>query len=314
MKIFLTGANGFVGGVVDARLSTDGHAVTALMRSPKPQREGLEVLGDIAHPPSYLDALADQDAVIHLAARAHVVRETNVDPISVFRAINRDATVSLARASMAAGVKHFVFISSIGVNGNDSSTGALTEESPTRPHQPYALSKYEAEAGLIELAEAGGMAVTIIRPTLIYGPNAPGNMRRLLRLVYKRLPLPLASATAGKSFVGVDNLADLIAASIGRPPRTSQLFLAADDDIVSTASIVGAMGSAMGRPAMLLPMPALAVSLAKNVGPIRGVVGQLFTPLTVDNQHAKKILGWEPRGKTLDGIAEMASRYAQSPW
>jgi nucleoside-diphosphate-sugar epimerase len=139
-------------------------------------------------------------------------------------------------------------------------------------------------------------------------------MRRLLRLVQRSLPLPLASATAEKSFISVDNLADLIAASLDHPPEASALFLAADDQTVSTAALVRTMGSAMGRRPMLLPLPPFAVEIARKLGPTRGLATQLFTPLTVDNRHAKAVLGWCPQVATLDGIAEMAARYARAPW
>jgi nucleoside-diphosphate-sugar epimerase len=314
VKVFLTGGGGFIGGALDTRLTAAGHDVTALVHSQQVQRSGPIVRGDLADTSGFRYALNGQDAVVHLAARAHVLREDNGDPLAAFRAINRDASLELARASAAAGIRHFVFISSIGVNGNDSGSGRFDEQSPARPHQAYAISKHEAELGLLALAQAGTIALTIIRPTLVYGPRAPGNMRRLLRLVQRSLPLPLASATAGKSFISVENLADLIAACLDRPPEVSALFLAADDQTVSTAALIRTMGSAMGRRPLLFPAPAVAVSMAKRFGPTRGIATQLFTPLTVDNRRAKAVLDWRPRLTTLDGIAEMAVRYAQAPW
>jgi UDP-4-keto-D-FucNAc 4-reductase len=315
MKIFVTGASGFVGRTLVKRLVAAGHDVTAFSRRVTHWEDErvVSVQGDINDPLELHAALAGHQAIVHLAARAHVVSEDSSNPLEVFRRVNRDATLAVARAGLEVGVEHFVFLSSIGVNGTTSGVTPFDETSPVKPTQPYAVSKLEAEDGLRALVSSGQMALTIIRPPLVYGAGAPGNMRRLLRMVAHSIPLPLANARAAKSFVSVESLSDFVVLAVGNAAAANRLFLVADSDRISTESLVRAMAAGMGKRAWLFPVPGGLIKLAARTPGVGGTVRQLFMPLEVDSSAARAALNWSP-APTLDGITPMARTYATSPW
>lgn len=317
MRILVTGAAGFVGKAVVGRLAANGHIVTGLHRTmpclgahfPAIQH----VQGDILDLNSFSTELEGQKKIVHLAARAHIQHDTSRDSMAAFRAINRDATLALAEAGAAKGLEHFIFVSSIGVNGNTTPAGPFSESDVVDPRDPYAITKYEAEQGLMVISKRTGLKVTIVRPPLIYGPGAPGNMRRLLQLVRTIPLLPLASASAGKNFLSVDNLADVIAGFV-TTPDVEGVFLPADNEKVTVAEVVRAMARGMQRSLVLAPVPAFAVKAASFVPALGRITTQLFRPLTIDNSKTRDVLGWSPRVSTLDGVAAMAATYASSPW
>lgn len=316
MRVLVTGANGFAGRNLCPRLHAEGYQIRVLLRAmpnyPQPMQD--VVVADLTQPGEETRAAAGCDAVVHLAARAHVLREHASDPLTAFREVNRDATLRLARSAAEGGVRHFVFVSSIGVLGATSGNTIFNERSPVRPHSPYAVSKAEAEEGLWQLAGETGMGLTILRPPLIYGPRAPGNMRRLLKLVRTKMPLPLGAASAPKTFLSVHNLADAILASLRQPPGRPRSLVVADAEIISTRELVRQMAEGMGQRARLVPVPRRLIDLAARLARQHQAVSQLFEPLAVDAAAARRELAWNPPITTQEGVREMASAFKREPW
>ncbi len=233
-KICITGATGFIGHAVCELLDKKGYDLIRVSRS---ERSGYLAVGSIDNKTDWCSVLSGIDCVVHLAARVHVLNEKSLDPREAFFKANVDGTLNLARQAVSAGVKRFVFISSIGVNG-ESTTGQFTEQSEKHPKSLYALSKHEAESGLREIEKESGIEVVIIRPPLVYGANAPGNFRRLLKLVSLHLPLPFARVNNERSFVALDNLTDFISTCIDHPAAAGETFLISDDQSISTSELV----------------------------------------------------------------------------
>lgn len=247
--------------------------------------------------------LCNATVLVHLAARVHVMHDTELDPLAAFRVVNVQGTLNLARQAVVARVKRFVFISSIGVNGQYTSVGdALTEAHDAHPHNDYALSKWEAEQGLMQIAVETGLEVVIIRPPLVYGGNAPGNFGSLMRAVQRGWPLPLGAVHNQRSLVALDNLVDLIVACLTHPAAANQTFLVSDGEDVSTTELVRGMAHAAGVPARLLPVPVWALQAgASLLG--RGVaVQRLCGNLQVDISKARHLLGWTPPVSVDEGL------------
>ncbi|WP_018951797.1 SDR family oxidoreductase [Thioalkalivibrio sp. AKL12] len=304
MRALVTGATGFVGsGLVD-RLDADGVAVRGALRSEVAAAGSFEpvMVGSIDGATDWGDALAGMEAVVHLAARVHVLDEPGTDPLEAFRRVNVEGTLRLARQAAEAKVRRFVFVSSIGVNGNET-VRPLTEGDPPSPQEPYAVSKREAEDGLRGLAAETGMELVIIRPPLVYGPGAPGNFGSLLRWVHKGVPLPLGAATQNRrSLVALDNLVDLIVTCLEHPAAAGETFLVADGEDVSTAGLLRKVGDALERPARLVPVPvwmlrAGAAALGKGE-----MARRLLGSLQVDASKAREVLGWVPPVSLDEGL------------
>ena len=222
------------------------------------------------------------------------MKELAVDPLTVYRQVNVEGTLALARQAALAGVRRFVFISSIGVNGNQTSVPFTADDVPC-PQEPYAVSKYEAEQGLLLLADEFGMEISIIRPPLVYGLGAPGNFGSLLKWVGKGIPLPLGAVRSNRrSFVALDNLVDLIMTCIDHPAAANQTFLVADGEDVSTAELLQRMARAMDSKARLLPVPVWLLEKAASLLGKRDVARRLCGSLQVDITHTRHRLGWAP--------------------
>ncbi|MEA1988865.1 MAG: NAD-dependent epimerase/dehydratase family protein, partial [Pseudomonadota bacterium] len=275
MKVFLTGATGFVGYALLNRFITDGNKLSVLVRN---ESVGLpvcvrKIVGDLAELEEMPDrvrhddfycVLRDADVVVHAAARAHIMKDKSVDPLVEYRKVNRDATLALARIAAESGVSRFVFLSSIGVNGNQN-TRPFTGTDLVNPHNAYSLSKYEAEQGLLEIANETGMELVIIRPPLVYDANAPGNFGSLVKWVKKGVPLPLGAVHNQRSLVALDNLVDFIELCADKeksPKAANQVFLISDGEDVSTSELLRKVANAYGVKSRLLPVP---VSLMKLV-------------------------------------------------
>lgn len=302
MSILLTGVSGFVGGALAARLLELGRDVRALGRTrPEIAVEFFE--GSIDNRQVAAKALEGVDCVVHLAGRAHQLSDASSDPLESFRAANCKLSEELATQAIKAGVRRFVFISSIGVNGASTLPGCpFTEDSPPAPHSAYARSKHEAEVALRALIEGSAMELVIIRPPLVYGSGAPGNFASLMRWVSKGVPLPLGAIHNRRSLVGVDNLVDLIICCVDHPNASNQLFLVADGEDLSTTQLLRGVAEAMGRPGFMLPVPASLLRLAARALGKKAIAQSLLDSLQVDISKARELLSWEPPVSVKEGL------------
>ncbi len=298
--ILVTGATGFVGGALVPELLAKGCKIKALVRKPS----GLPVevkqvvvdLSEIEDEGAIKDAFSGVDVVVHAAARVHMMQDRSANPLAEFRKLNRDVTLALAELAADEGVKRFVFLSSIGVNGNNN-VKPFGENDTPNPQEPYAISKYEAEQGLLVLAKKTGMQVVIIRPPLVYGPNAPGNFGTLVNWLRRGVPLPLGAINNKRSFVALDNLVSFIALCADRtrsPKAANQVFLISDGEDVSTTQLLRKVADALGKEPYLLPVPVGLMSFAARLIGKGDVANRLFGSLQVDSSKARDLLGWQP--------------------
>ena len=289
-RILVTGAAGFIGQSLVAHLRRGG-------------RDVLPVTRDM------VARMTDVDAVVHLAARAHVVADKAADPLEEFRRVNVMETERLADAAVRGGVRRFVLVSSIGVLGNDSGGRAFTAADPPHPSEPYAVSKWEAEQRLLERVAGTAIEAVIVRPPLVYGPGVKGNFLRLLRLVNSGLPLPFAGLEARRSFVGLQNLCGLLEACIDHPAAAGRVLLAADGEDVTLPELLDAIARGLGRPARLFKMPWLLVESFASMAGRREDLARLVGSLRVDASETRQVLGWQPHVRFDAGIREMAEWY-----
>jgi nucleoside-diphosphate-sugar epimerase len=298
----LTGASGFIGRHIAHALSKKGANVVMSVRSvPNNLSRACadfrwHVVDDINSQTDWLFALTGVETVLHCAARAHIVRENAVDALAAYREVNVAGTLRLAQQAVAVGVKRFVFLSSIGVNGNQS-TVPFTEASEPKPHDAYAISKLEAEQALLALAAQTAMEVVIIRPSLVYGPGAPGNFGSMVRWVHRGVPLPLGAIHNQRSLVALDNLVSLVLLCADRtssPLATNQVFVVADGEDVSTTTLLHKVARAAGRPSRLLPVPCSWLRWGANLLGERAVADRLLSNLQVDATKVRTMLGWRP--------------------
>lgn len=309
MRMLVTGATGFIGTRLCEWLVSEGHSVIGVSRSGAGSVRGVDYrAADFADPNAIGGCLDSVDCIVHLAGRAHVLNKQG-DTAALYRAVNCDATLGLARMAMAAGVRRFVFISSIGVNGNESADQRFTETSVPSPVAHYARSKLDAEQGLQALVQSGGMELVIIRPPLVYGAQAPGNFRTLLKVVNKGIPSPFGLVRNARSIVSVDNLTRLISLASQHPKAAGHLFLASDGTDVSTSQILSALAQGMQKRQWSIPVPPVLLgALLRLVGK-----GELYTQLcgslTVDCSRARELLGYQPDSDTLRSLMEVGRQY-----
>lgn len=301
------GASGFVGRALLQRLQAmPQYRVTASTRRPVVSDAANVTwapMEDLAALPDWSGVLTDAHAVLHLAGRAHVMREQAADPLAAFRATNTAGTLHLARQAAQAGVHRFVFVSTVKVHGESSAPGASFRETMA-PHaqEPYALSKHEAELGLRAIAERTGMEVVIIRPPLVYGPGVKANFAALMRAAQRGWPLPLGAIDNLRSLVALDNLVDFILTCLDHPAAANQTFLVSDGEDLSTPDLLRRLGAALDRPARLLPVPApLLIAGAALLGR-RAAAERLCGNLQVDIRKARTLLGWAPPITVDEGL------------
>lgn len=309
-RVLVTGANGFVGKALATRLGHVGWAITRAMRNPVAQ-DGVIAVGDINDCTDWTAALSACSAVVHLAARVHVMRDEVSDPLAAFRAVNVDGTLNLARQAAQAGVSRFVFLSSIKVNGEGREEPYRETDAPD-PQDPYAISKWEAEQGLHAIAAATGMEVVILRPPLVYGPGVKANFQRLLGAVDKGWPLPLGAVENRRSLLYLGNLVDAIQLCLAHPVAAGQTYLLSDGEDVSSPELVRRLARAMGHPDRLLPVPPAWLRLAGGLVGRRAVVDRLLGSLVVDSSRIRRELGWSPPFRLDAGLAETAQHYLRS--
>lgn len=314
--LLLTGGTGFVGQALIHRLLKDGHysLVAAIRRQSAEFSSGvLSVqIGDISVNTDWSAGLVGVKVVIHAAARAHVLNDVAEDPLAEFRRVNVNGTLALAQQAVQAGVKRFIFISSIGVNGNQGSRPFTVDDLPN-PAEPYAVSKYEAELALRQLSSETGMELVIIRPPLVYGPNAPGNFARLIKTVSKGIPLPLGAIYNRRSLVALDNLVDLIVTCIDHPAAANQTFLVSDGEDLSTSDLLRRMGDALGKPARLLPVPSRLLETGALMLGKQALAQRLCGSLQVDISKTRELLGWSPPVGVDEALRRTAVHFLAQP-
>ncbi len=309
LQVLVTGASGFVGRALGAEVISRGLAVQGVARTPCDLPKGVKnvVVGSIDGSAVWRDALLGCDAVVHLAARVHVMHDTAVDPLAEFRRVNVLGTINLARQAAAAGVRRFVFVSSIKVNGDSTQSGQLfSADGVPSPKDDYGVSKMEAEQGLRELAAQTGMAVVIIRPPLVYGPGVKANFAAMMHWLKRGVPLPLGAIHNQRSLVSLGNLTDLIMTCLTHPDAANQTFLVSDGEDVSTTELLRRMGQAMGCPAHLIPVPAGVLKLAAAMVGKRDVAQRLCGSLQVDIGKTRRLLGWSPPFTLDEGLKKAA--------
>lgn len=298
MTILVTGANGFVGTALCRRLVQGGHNVRGVMRtltSAEASQAGeVVVVDDIGPGTDWCGSLDGVDAVVHLAGRVHVLADSAADPITEFRRVNTAGTERLARAAAAAGVRRFVFISSIKVNGESSQSVPFLAEDRPAPKSPYAISKWEAEQILRRVAADTGLEMVVIRPPLVYGPGVKANFLRLLQWVDRGIPLPLASVDNRRSLVALDNLVDLIVRCVEHPAAAGQVFLVSDGEDLSTPELVRRIAVKMGRSPKLFPFPPALLRYGARVLGKQAAVERLCGSLQVNIGKTKQVLAWTP--------------------
>jgi nucleoside-diphosphate-sugar epimerase len=291
--VVVTGADGFIGSALVANLERRGHRVRRAVRSSTTVSTGdVCITGDIAQFSAWNALVRGADAVVHLAARAHITSRTEAGGVAKFRPSNVDATMRLAEACRQEDVRRLVFVSSIGVNGEGRDGKPYTEEDPPAPVEPYAYSKLEAEQGLRRVLEGARTEYVIVRPTLVYGPGVKGNLLRLLRLVNSGLPLPLGSLRAPRSFIGLENLSQLLIACIEHSDAVGQLFLAAEPEGTSTADLVEAMRRRVPGAGGIWKCPLPLLSLAARLAGKRAEFRKIAGSFEVDSSKATRVLGW----------------------
>jgi nucleoside-diphosphate-sugar epimerase len=267
---------------------------------------------DLASPGDLDRALQGANAVVHLAARVHIMRDAARDPMAEYRRINTDATVRLAEAAAKQGVERFVFLSTVKVNGERTVGRPFREEDAPSPVDPYGLSKWEAEQELGRIAAQTGLQLAVLRPPLVYGPGVKGNFLRLLRLVRAGVPLPLASVANARSMIYVGNLASAVERTLRTESSALGTFLVSDDADLSTPQLVRSIGAALGRPARLFPLsPRLLATLGLALG--KGdEVARMIESLRVDCSGIKQRLQWSIPFTVEHGLKETADWFARA--
>ena len=291
-SVLVTGASGFVGRALRRQLNDAGWR----LRTP-----GRGDLGDIGPDTDWRPWLDDADAVVHLAARVHVMRESAADAAALYDRTNRAATERLAAQSVRAGVRRFVFLSSVKVHGEHADRPLTAADAP-HPSDPYGRSKYAAELALRDLID---LETVILRPPLVYGPGVRGNFLTLMRAVDRGWPLPFAGIANRRSFIYLGNLVDAIAAALTAPPG---IYLPSDRQDLSTPTLIRAVAAAMGRPARLFPMPLALLRATAGALGRRAAIDRLCGSLTVDGDMP----GWQPRFTLEQGLAATADGYRQA--
>lgn len=310
-KVLVTGATGFVGSRLCQRIIEDGGKVRQVSRYPG-KRDGI-VVSDLGPGTDWSIALENIDCVVHLAARVHVMHDMAADVLAEFRHVNVDGTLNLARQASEMGVRRFVFISSIKVNGEQTPPGEpfVASDIPS-PQDPYAVSKWEAEQGLFNLANETGMEVVIVRPPLVYGPGVKANFLSMMRWLSKGLPLPLGAIHNRRTLIALDNLVDLLISCMHHPAAANQVFLAGDDEDLSTTDLLRRLGLALGKPVRLFQVPVVVLeTLAKMVGK-QSIAQRLCGSLQIDITKTRQVLGWTPPMSVDDGLRKAAAGFMES--
>ncbi len=302
-NLLITGANGFIGRAVISKLALEtNHLIRASVRKKTIQfPKQIEVFENMeaSSNTNWADALQNIDVVIHLLARVHVMYDKVADPLLEFRNINVNATIALAKIAAKQGIKRFIFLSSVKVNGESTFNKPFSEFDLPNPQDAYAISKWEAEEALKKISKDTGMELVIIRSPLVYGPNVKANFLKMIQYVKRGIPLPLGAIQNKRSLIGIDNLVDFILTTISHPKAANQTFLISDDEDISTTDLLCRLGKHIGKPARLIPLHPRILSFLFNILGRQDFGDRLLGSLEVDIIKAKKLLAWSPP-KTLD--------------
>lgn len=338
MRVLVTGANGFVGRPLCAELNKRGQTVIAALRSLSSVAGASEVkiMNTIDSQVDWSDLLCGVGVVIHLAARVHVMQDSSADPLAEFRKVNVLGTENLARQAVRAGVKRLVYVSSIKVNGETTSSKAAStqmeippnppfakggavglqrvsamfrETDASDPQDPYGVSKWEAEQALHRIAQETGLEVVIVRPPLVYGAGVKGNFVQMLNVLAKGVPLPLASIQNLRSLIYVENLVDALVLCATHPAAAGQTYLVSDGEDISTPDLLRQLGMGMGYPARLFHCPLPLLKIAGRFAGKSDQVERLLGSLQVDNSKIRRELGWKPPYTLQQGLQETAQWY-----
>jgi nucleoside-diphosphate-sugar epimerase len=309
--ILVTGADGFVGRRLCESLARTGHDVRRAVRrvSGPALPPSVATVGDIGPGTDWRGALDGAAAVVHLAARTHVLRETAADPLAEYRRINVEGARSLATQAAASGVRRLVFMSSVKVNGETAAARPFNEEDVPHPEDAYGISQWEAEQVLRGIERETGLEVVVLRPPLVYGPGVKGNFARLLQWVARGFPLPLAWVENRRSLIGLGNLVDAVIAAVNGSAAAGRTYLLSDGEDVSTPDLVRAMAAALGVAPRLLPFPVSLLELGARLAGRGPEAARLLGSLQVDSSAIRRELGWQPPHTLAEGLAETAQWY-----
>ena len=310
MTVLVTGGTGFVGAQLVRVLASDPScSVRVLARRPAADLPGraIATVADLAGPDStWAGSLDGANAVVHLAARVHVMRDRARDPIDEFRRINVDGTMALASQAARAGVRRFVFVSSVKVHGE---AGCFRETDRLAPTDPYGVSKLEAELELRDLQARTGMEIVVVRPPLVYGPGVRANFRSLVKAVQRGIPLPFGAAQNRRSLVSRQNLVDFLRTCLIHPRAANETYLVSDGLDLSTADMIRQIAQGLGRPPRLVPVPPWVLHVGARLVGRRDVMQRLLGSLQVDITKARTQLAWSPPQRPEDGLREAARSF-----
>jgi len=307
--LLVTGASGFVGRALCDSLAASGRAPRRAVRQPSAGTPDTTAIGDIGPNTDWKAALDGIRCVVHLVARTHVLRETAADPLSEYRRINVMGTERLAREAAASGVRRIVFLSSVKVNGERTSTRPYTEDDMPRPEDAYGISKLEAEQALARVAAETRLEIVLLRPPLVYGPGVKGNFLRLMDIVTRGVPLPFASVANRRSLVYVGNLVAAITHAIDAPRAAGRAYLVSDGEDVSTPTLMRGIADALGVASRLFPCPPPLLEIAGMLSGRGAEIARLTGSLQVDSSRIRRELGWNPPFRLEQGLAETARWY-----
>jgi nucleoside-diphosphate-sugar epimerase len=310
-KILITGATGFVGQAVCKILREQGHMLTGTTRNADqgagPACVPLYHIPSIGPDTDWSQAVSGADIVIHLAARVHVMKDRSRDPLAEFRAVNTAGTLTLARKAAAAGIKRFVFISTVKVAGEVSPAGGFSETASFAPEDPYGISKAEAEQGLMALAASSNMEVVILRPPLVYGPGVKGNFLALFNAINKTRPLPLGRIKNARSLIYVGNLADAVATTAIHPTAANQIFFVSDGEAVSTPGLISKIATSLDKKPRLINIPLGLLKLAGIMTGKSPTISRLIGSLEIDTAKIQSTTNWSPPYSMEVGLQETAN-------
>jgi nucleoside-diphosphate-sugar epimerase len=297
-----------------ARESIEVSAAVRREQHNLPTQAKIFQVGELGANTDWSIALENVQVVVHTAARAHVMKDSSQDPLVEYRKVNLEGTLNLARQAASANVRRFIFISTIKVNGESTAPGKFfTADDEPNPADAYGISKWETEVGLRELAAKRGMEFVIIRPPLVYGPGVKANFQSLMRWISRGVPLPLGAIHNKRSLVALENLVDMIITCLEHPAAANQTFLAGDGVDMSTTELLHRLGSALGKPARLIPFPVGLLTLLASLLGKKDVAQRLCGSLQVDISKARDLLGWKPPVTVEGGLREVAEDFVNGP-